>query len=239
MNKLNKHKEWLVYNDVTEQFYVKTFDHIKTDSSSFLGDEYFYKEIYEFEFSETYCVYERHECVLNEDDVVVDLGAHVGFFTNYAASKCKKVIAVEGSSEYFSCLVKNTTLEHHNVEYLHANVVSEQNSVSKPWGRCPSKFNVTLKQIFEIYNLETIDFLKVDVEGNEYSIFKELDVNILSKIKKISVESHPKQAPFLNFNEENPNACLIEYLRSKKAFGFNWHLPNNNNVQEMFYFTSK
>jgi len=118
-------------------------------------------------------------------------------------------------------------------------VVSEQNSISRSWGRCPSKFNVTLKQIFEIYNLETIDFLKVDIEGSEYSIFKELDVNILSKIKKIALESHPKQAPFLNFNEVNPNACLIEYLRSKKAFGFNWHFFNNKNVQEMFYFTSK
>ena len=48
---------------------------------------------------------------------------------------------------------------------------------------------LTLNGLFDEYNIQTIDYLKMDVEGTEYSIFESLDRATASKIKQISIES--------------------------------------------------
>ena len=53
-------------------------------------------------------IFDAYNYLIESNDVVVDLGANVGFFTHYASQKSKKVIAVEGGDALFSCLVKNT-----------------------------------------------------------------------------------------------------------------------------------
>jgi FkbM family methyltransferase len=78
-------------------------------------------------------IYEINNCILEKDDVVVDLGSNIGMFTKYAAEKCKKVISVEGSPEYFSCLVENTT-ENENVSYLNANIIGKTIQSIDTWG---------------------------------------------------------------------------------------------------------
>ena len=184
---VNHEKKWLLFEDKSRSFYEKDFKNVFA-SSSHRWYDFFYKEIYAFEFSPTNCIYEMERCILEPDDIVVDLGANVGFFTDYAANKCKKVISVEGGDALFGCLIRNT-YENKNIEYLNANVVSETSKTNTTWAN-PSKINVTISDIFNLYNLDKIDFLKIDIEGSEYDIFKDIDKNILSKIKKIAIEAH-------------------------------------------------
>jgi len=51
-------------------------------------------------------------------------------------------------------------------------------------------FSVTLDYLFEQKIFQTIDFLKVDVEGHEYNVFKGLSDDNLMNIKNISLELH-------------------------------------------------
>lgn len=190
----------------------------------FFDYDFFYKEIYAFEFSSTNCIYEMDKCILQKDDIVVDLGANVGFFTNYAASKTKKVIAIEGSPEIFSCLVKNTKQDFNNIEYLNANIVSSTDLKSSTWSDNPSRINVTIEDIFRLYNLDKIDFLKIDIEGGEYSLFETIDKSLLKKINKIAIETH--------FHQKNQD--LINSLNSKTIFCFDWY--HSNLKQTMLYF---
>ena len=104
---VNHEKKWLLFEDKSRSFYEKDFKNVFA-SSSHRWYDFFYKEIYAFEFSPTNCIYEMERCILEPDDIVVDLGANVGFFTDYAANKCKKVISVEGGDALFGCLIRNT-----------------------------------------------------------------------------------------------------------------------------------
>lgn len=47
---------------------------------------------------------------------------------------------------------------------------------------------ISLSDIFEENKIERCDFLKVDIEGEEWEIFKNIPDNILSKIDRIAIE---------------------------------------------------
>jgi len=49
---------------------------------------------------------------------------------------------------------------------------------------------ITLPDVFHLYNLSAIDFLKVDVEGAEYELFYATPAEYLRKIKSIIIEYH-------------------------------------------------
>ena len=219
---IDHEKKWLLIDEKNRSFYEKDFKNILTDSSHHWFD-FFYKEIYALEFSPTNCIYEMDRCILEPDDIVLDLGANVGFFTDYAAKKCKKVISVEGGDAFFACLIHNT-YKNKNIEYLNANVVSENSKTNSTWAN-PSKMNVTISDILNLYNLEKIDFLKIDIEGSEYDIFRDIDKNILSKIRKIAIEVH----------DPNRNNELINNINKTRLFYFDWFLGSH--TQTTYYFS--
>lgn len=217
-------KNWVLWDINKSIFFEKNYSDFYS-YQSFFDYDFFYKEIYHFEFSFTQCIYEMDKCVLEKDDIVVDLGANVGFFSAYAASKAKKVIAIEGSPEIFSCLVKNTKEDYNNIEYLNANIVSSNDLKSSTWSNNPTKINIFIEDIFKFYNLNKIDFLKIDIEGGEYSLFDTIDKSLLKKINKIAIETH--------FHEKNLD--LINNLNSKKIFCFDWYYSNLKQTMLYFY----
>ena len=219
---INHGKKWMLYDNSSKSFYEKDFENIFKQQSHWDYD-FFYKEIYDLEFSPTKCVYEMDRCLINKDDIVVDLGANVGFFTHHAAQKCKKVISIEGGDALFSCLVKNT-YENNNIEYLNANIISETSSINTAWAT-PTKINITISNVFDFYKLDCIDFLKVDIEGCEYNVFKDVDKNILSKIKKIAIEVH----------DSNLNKELINNMCKSNFYYFDWFHGNNSQTTYYFY----
>lgn len=227
-------KKWLIFDNINNNFFETSFEGV-LDANVWHSYDLFYKENYGCEFSKTNSVYEMYDCIVGPNDVVVDLGANIGLFTNKIASTASKVIAVEGSPEIFSCLVKNTCVEHKNIEYLNANVVSDRHVKEKNiWSSRPSRLNVTLRQIFDIYELEKIDFLKVDVESAEYDIFYQgFDPDLLSRINKISMEVH--------VDPKNPNNhqlnTILECLSNKTINYFDWWM--NGHLQKTYYFKTK
>jgi|688.fasta_scaffold551518_3 FkbM family methyltransferase len=225
-------KNWLIYDNINKFYYESTFEDVK-QKHNWVSYEIFYKENYECEYSNTGNIYEMYDCVVEPNDIVVDLGSNVGFFTNKIAPIASRVISVEGSPELFSCLVKNT-FQYQNIEYVNANIVSDENIKEKNiWSYRPSTINLTLKQLFDLYNLEKIDFLKVDIESAEYDIFHEnIDPLLLSKIRKISMEIHVDQT---NYDDINVNR-LIKNIKNKNVKNFTWYLPSH--VQKTLYFTS-
>ena len=70
---------------------------------------------------------------------------------------------------------------------------------------------ITLPQIFDMFHLEKIDFLKMDCEGSEYDILYNLETSLYAKIKLISLEFHD-----LNTLKQSGNS-LASFL-SKQGF---------------------
>jgi FkbM family methyltransferase len=164
-------------------------------------------------------VYNRGEVKVEEGDVVLDIGANYGFFSLYAVDMgASKVIALEPFPETYECLRENTknfenittvnqaisdkegTFEfvsdpnYCGANYLLSNSsISEYNIFVKPGD--DNIFSVktnTINKIIEEYDLERIDFLKVDCEGGELDLLKTITDENLLKVRKTVVEYHSK-----------------------------------------------
>ena len=214
--------EWKVYNDKENRFYTSTFDHVY-QLENFFGWDFIFNEIYDWEFSPTRCIYEMWDCLMKEDDVVVDLGASIGFFTKKAARLTSRVIAVDGSPENFSCLVENTK-DDSNVACLNACVTGDNSPDPYLWSTKGNPLHISMEKLFQIYNLEKIDFFKCDIEGGEYDLFASTPQHILDRIDRISVETHDEEKN-LNF-----------HIQGKTRHEFTWWYPGGK--QTMIYFVT-
>jgi len=170
--------------------------------------------------------YDRVEgFAIKEKDVIVDIGAHVGYFTIYAAKKAKrgKVISFEPSKESFKVLKNNlkiNNIQNVNVENIGVRnesgnsilYVDRDNEIGNSMfsnDKNLIKENVQVTSITEIikkYNIKSIDLLKLDCEGAEYEIILKLPINILNKIKRISMEVHKID----NFDIKDIEKFLLE-----------------------------
>ena len=203
------------------QFYYKKFKYVEPA----IDLDFFYSEIYLWNDSPTKCCYEMFENIIKPGDVVLDLGANIGLFSRKAAKIAGKVISVEASPEHFACLVENTS-EFNNIEYINALVVGNDNSgdTNTVYSHRSSKETITIEKIMKIYNLDKIDFIKVDIAGGEYALLSNTPVEVLDKIDKISCETH----------DDIKNKDF--YLPNKVRNSWTWFFNNGNSHETFFYF---
>ena len=153
---------------------------------------------------------------LNENSVVLDLGAYSGLtsilFDMQIANGNKnvqgKVIAVDPDTLNSKCIRKNLSLYKkktgRNIEFLEAAVWEHNDGVELSvegnmgsyvtelaQSRCKPALvkSCTLGVIAEKFSLDRVDFIKCDIEGGEIAIFK--DENFFKKYQpKIIIETH-------------------------------------------------
>jgi len=152
-------------------------------------------------------VYNPKHFEIQEGDTVVDLGAHIGIFTVFAAKTAQTVYSYEPEPANFAMLKINIKLNH-----LDTKVKTFQSAVADKRGFFPLYIcegsargiaslahrktknilvkAVTLEDVFTENKLSHIDFLKVDVEGTELDIFNSTKESHLTAIKKIAMECH-------------------------------------------------
>lgn len=134
--------------------------------------ECFYNEIfYEYE-------YDRFGISVEPGDVVLDAGANIGLFTDYALIRgAQKIISIEADVEIYNTLRQNINSKK---------VLFECGLVSDKVD--DGYYN--LEKIFKYFSLSTIDFAKIDIEGYEYDFILNSNTNFLNKIKKMAIEVH-------------------------------------------------
>jgi len=145
---------------------------------------------------------------INEGDIVVDVGASIGYFTLLAAKLVGnkgKVFAFEPGPENFKILKKNVEVNKYD------NVILEQKSVSDINGKINLNFtdhigfhstdfspddpvclrlpttSITLDKYFENLNLiGKLNFIKMDVEGGEFKVLSGMRT-ILKQQKNLKI----------------------------------------------------
>ena len=137
----------------------------------------FYREIF-FEGE-----YDRYGAKVEPGDVVIDFGAFVGMFSHFALTKgAKQVYAVEGEQLHYECLKAN---------------VAETNQIKPYWGWVsdrrddmvnPGLYNV--ERIMDENNLSTVDYLKMDIEGHEYTSLINMSDETMRRVRKWAIEIH-------------------------------------------------
>jgi hypothetical protein len=158
-------------------FYGVKFEDFYLDPSFDEGtiDTYknFFKEIWEDN------EYERFDVSIESGDIVVDCGGSIGLFAKFASKR--------GASEVYSFEQYEHLTRLLDINTRNENLVVPVNGLIS---HIPGDNNYSLEKIFQEFGLETIDFLKVDIEGFEYDLFQNTSSETFKKIRKISMEVH-------------------------------------------------
>jgi FkbM family methyltransferase len=149
-------------------------------------------------------IYER--CFeVEENDVVVDLGASLGPFTYSILPKNpKQCYVVEPLSYHIDILYKNVGRD--NVKIIQGAITDKKKFEISSDDIIESVPTFTFKEFLEENGIEKIDFLKCDCEGGEYEVFQLDNVEFLKTIPKIVTEFHMA-------NDENLHQCKFRWFR--------------------------
>jgi FkbM family methyltransferase len=147
----------------------------------------------------------------NNVNTIVDLGSNIGFSVMHFKSKFPDahVIAVEPEKKNYDQLVKNVK-EYSNVDCLQNAIwYSKKNLgifdsglgeygfrvVDDNQKQVGSVDSITMDDIISKYNLQTIDILKIDIEGAEKELFTYNYESWLPKVRCIVIELHDTFRP--------------------------------------------
>ena len=137
----------------------------------------------------------------------VDIGANVGTFAAYASPFFSNIYSIEAATRTYNAAVKNlssysnvtvdhlaawATCNHEIAIYKNESDLSGDSScylsTSTLQHESESVKTISLPGVYERYNIDYIDYLKVDCEGAEYDFLIDQD---LSKINFLVMEIHP------------------------------------------------
>ncbi|MEK6952278.1 MAG: FkbM family methyltransferase [Nanoarchaeota archaeon] len=195
-------------------------------------------------YYETYCLndYDKiDEIKIKTNDIVIDIGANLGIYSKYAASKeASKIFAFEPDDRFFTTLEKNIRLSDEafncalhsyngECELFMSNHIGGS-TIVVPMEEKSMVSCFTLDHFWDSGLWDKIDLLKIDAEGAEFEIFKGINNENLQKIKKITLEYHHC---FFNHDENKRN----QFIERFNKLGFKTYmlfLGNNDNLQMIY-----
>jgi FkbM family methyltransferase len=141
------------------------------------------------------------------DDIIVDIGAHIGTFALLASSMVPqgRVYAVEACEETFNFLTVNVVLNRAaNIQISHLAIMDKKGIVtlyhdSGAWGHSAvkrlSRHSETvqacsLRDFLEGSGIERCDFLKLNCEGAEFPIILSTPPDVLQFCRRMLVLYH-------------------------------------------------
>lgn len=155
------------------------------------------------------------ESVKPSIETVVDIGAHIGFFSLYASTFAKRVISVEPTQSNGQLLKKNIELNNkQNVDFVNKAVGGKEGEqkmyintsayhtglhsfykeiATEEQGAAVTETTVpviTLESLLTSKNIEAVDLLKMDCEGAEYDILFNAPDSVLKRIKRMTISFH-------------------------------------------------
>ena len=143
------------------------------------------------------------EYPLNKDSWVLELGGYQGWWSSRIASKYDcNIIIVEPVPEYFDKLSlmfqdnKKVKLVNNAISSIERDVVLNigTDGTSETMIESDTKVTVkaiTLETVLSSFNVEQIDLMQMNIEGEEYPLMKHLvDTELITKIKNIQVQFH-------------------------------------------------
>lgn len=178
-----------------------------------------------------------------QDAVIVDVGAHFGYFTLFAAKNTgskSKIISIEPDPQNCDLLRRN--LSDNNVEnatVLNCAISHSSGKMNLYGGSSINKslFSdyslgsgktigevdvLSLSDFMALHAPEKIDFLKLDCEGAEYDIILQSDSSVWKNIQVVSMEFHDMKIPRFTANQ------LVQRLRELRYDIVRFHYEPSN-----------
>lgn len=159
--------------------------------------------------------YNRFGVEISAGDVVLDCGASIGLFSLYAMSKnASEVIAFEMDDYLIPYFEQNTN------DY--PEIIVENTRIAND--------GTTFERIFHKYNLNHVDFAKVDIEGSEFELILNMSDETMKSVDKWAIEVHHWGLHSNRATELVKTLAIIEKF-SKNGFKCNYeHIHKNTNL---------
>lgn len=185
----------------------------------------------ELDFNTTYQIQREilHERVyrwfrdVKEGDLVVDLGSSVGpFAASILGQKPGQVICVEPNSRSRKSIFKNCVplANENNVSFRVTQKAILSEGQQKTGMITDEQFSSqTFKEFVSENNISKIDFLKMDIEGGEYEVFSDENIDFLvNNVEFITLEVHLKgpefREKFIKFRDKH-----LSKFKAYKLYG--------------------
>lgn len=150
--------------------------------------------------------YKKPDFKIKENDVVIDIGAHIGLFTLHASQFCTEgtIYSFEPVKENYELLLENIRLngleqvKTFNLAVSNSNepiklFINDDESGHSMFSESSQSTmidSISLQNVFDSNQIKQCNFLKLDCEGAEYEIMKNLPLEYYDKIDKIIIEYH-------------------------------------------------
>jgi FkbM family methyltransferase len=147
--------------------------------------------------------------VRSEPKFIIDAGANIGIVTIFFANKYKnaKIIAIEPEDKNYELLVKNTE-NYSNITTIKSALWNDcreiflfdcdsnygfQVGIEKTYSKDIKQLikTISISKIMEDFNIDSIDILKIDIEGSEKEVF-ETNNDFIKKTNCIIIELHER-----------------------------------------------
>jgi len=160
--------------------------------------------------------------IIQPDDVVLDIGANVGVYSLSAASRTsRKVIAVEPARQTFELLEKSAQ-QFPNMIAVHAAISDKPGSAFLSHSGSSENYKlsgnsetqgeevplIAIDDLARKYSIDSIDIIKMDVEGHE--------LKALAGAKKII----SKSSPLIFYEIKHGNDVHLELIDAFKNLGY-------------------
>ena len=184
---------------------------------------------------------------INNEDVIIDIGAHIGLFSLFASQYCKngKIFCYEPIEKNFGILKENIELnKNKNIIHFNSAVSNQLNklkifidsddsahSIFKSDKNFIEVNSTTIKSIFDENKIKNCNLLKLDCEGSEYQIIESIPKEYFLKIDKMIIEYHlanknPKLYKKLIQNLKD-NSFEIKIEKTSEGMGMIYALNRN------------
>jgi len=150
--------------------------------------------------------YKTKNFQIKNNDIIIDVGAHIGLFSLYASQFCKSgsIYSFEPVKENYQLFLENTRINNlkqikpfnlavsnsNSDVTLYLNEDESGHSMFSESSKTITVKSISLQQIFDDNQIKNCNFLKLDCEGTEYEILENLPISYFNKIEKIIIEYH-------------------------------------------------
>ena len=144
----------------------------------------------------------RYEYNLNQDSVVLDIGAYIGIFANGIYDRYRsKIFCFEPISEYFKQLCVNaarTNAKMYNfgvgpkTESAQIQIAGDASSIVRSVSNNLETINIrSISEIWGELGLDVVDLIKINIEGMEYDLLDHIiSSGLHTKMRNIQVQFH-------------------------------------------------
>jgi FkbM family methyltransferase len=185
---------------------------------------------------------------INEEDIVVDIGAHIGVFSIFASELAKKgkVYSVEPMPGNIEMLKNNMSINKiENIVPINMAVSNKRGKRKIILGKSTGMHSfylgkssktlevqtICLQDIVEEYKIPRIDFLKVDCEGAEYEILFDCPKHILNIVERMCLEWH-------NIDSDR-NILTLKRFLEEKGFDTGFRMGPGNFLVTGYLYASR